>query len=57
MEAAWEHAVTHGDVGGVRELLAGGVNVNAQNRYGQTALMREIIELLAAREAQLAREQ
>ena len=35
MEAAWERAATHGDVEGVRELLAVGVDVNARNRYGK----------------------
>src|SRR5437667_9004369 len=39
MEAAWERAATHGDVEGVQELLAAGADVNARNRYGQTALM------------------
>ena len=39
MDVAWERAVTHGDVEGVRELLTAGVDVDARNRYGQTALM------------------
>ena len=34
METAWERAVTHGDVEGVRELLAAGVDVNARNQHG-----------------------
>jgi ankyrin repeat protein len=39
MDTAWERAVTHGDVEGVRELITAGADVNARNRYGQTALM------------------
>ena len=39
MDVAWERAATHGDVEGVREMLAAGADVNARNRHGQTALM------------------
>ena len=39
MDAAWERAVTGGDVAEVRRLLAAGAAVNARDRYGQTALM------------------
>jgi ankyrin repeat protein len=39
MKADWELAVAGGDVEGVRLLLASGADVNALNRYGQTALM------------------
>jgi ankyrin repeat protein len=60
MDAAWERAVTHGDVEGVRELLAAGVDVDARNRYGQTALMLgaqrghlEIVEALVEAGADL----
>ena len=53
METAWESAVTQGDVETVRALLRAGSDVNARDRYGQTALMlaahrgfREMVELL-----------
>ena len=39
MDVAWERAVIHGDVEGVREMLAAGADADARNRYGQTALM------------------
>jgi uncharacterized protein len=39
MDAAFEQAVTREDVGAVRELLALGADVDARDRYGQTALM------------------
>ncbi len=39
MDAAWERAVTRGDVEAVRRLLRSGADVNARDRYGQTALM------------------
>ena len=39
MDAAWENAVTRGDVGAARELLHLGADVDARDRYGQTGLM------------------
>jgi ankyrin repeat protein len=39
MDVAWERAATHGDVEGVREMLAAGADVDARNRHGQTALI------------------
>lgn len=56
MDTAWERAVTRGDVEGVQELLQAGADLNARNRYGQTALMlaahrghRAIVQLLLER--------
>lgn len=60
MDTAWERAVTSGDVEAVRQLLQSGADVNARDRYGQTALMLaahrghlEIVETLLGREADL----
>jgi uncharacterized protein len=60
MNAAWERAVTGGDVEMVRQLLRAGANVNARDRYGQTALMLaahrghwEMVEVLVAAGADL----
>jgi ankyrin repeat protein len=39
MDAAFEQAVTRGDVGAVRELLRRGADIDARDRHGQTALM------------------
>lgn len=39
MNEAWEHAVLSGDRETVRALLQSGADVNARDRYGQTALM------------------
>ena len=39
MDAGWERAVTGGDAEAVRRMLAAGADVNARDRYGQTALM------------------
>jgi uncharacterized protein len=60
MDAAWERAVREGDVEAVRRLLRTGGNVDARDRYGQTAMMlaanhgqREIVELLIEARADL----
>jgi uncharacterized protein len=60
MDAAWEREITRGDVGAVRELLARGADVDARDRYGQTALMLaahhgdlELVELLIESGARL----
>ena len=60
MNSAWEHAIKHGDVRMVLDLLGRGENVNALDRYGQTALMlaahaghREVVEALVAHGANL----
>jgi len=39
MEATWEDAIARGDVQRVRALLGRGIDVDARDRYGQTALM------------------
>ena len=39
MDQAWADAAKTGDVDAARRMLETGVNVNTQNRYGQTALM------------------
>ena len=39
MDPVWEHAVTSGDVAAVAHLLRSGAHLDAQDRYGQTALM------------------
>lgn len=46
MEHEWQQAVQRGDLEALRRLLAQGQNINARDRYGQTALM------LAARDGQ-----
>jgi ankyrin repeat protein len=60
MDIAWENAIKRGDVQMVLDLLHRGTDVNARDRYGQTALMlaahaghREIVETLLARRADL----
>jgi ankyrin repeat protein len=60
MDAEWERAVRDGDSEAVRGLLRSGADVNARDRYGQTALMlaahhghREIVEILIGRGADL----
>jgi ankyrin repeat protein len=51
MDAAWEDAIKRGDVQIVLALLGQGTDVDARDRYGNTALMlaahagqREVVE-------------
>jgi ankyrin repeat protein len=60
MNADWEDAIKRGDVPTVCELLERGVDVDARDRYGQTALMlaahaghRPVVETLIAHRANL----
>ncbi|MGZ8192504.1 MAG: ankyrin repeat domain-containing protein [Methylobacter sp.] len=60
MDAAWENAIKRGDIRLVLDLLEQGANVDARDRYGQTALMlavhggyREVVETLIAHGANL----
>lgn len=58
MDAAWEDAIKRGNLEIVLDLLARGIDVDARDRYGQTALMlaahaghREVVEILVAHRA------
>jgi uncharacterized protein len=60
MNVAWEDAIKRNDVEKVLALLGRGTEVNALDRYGQTALMlaahdghREIVEILITHRANL----
>ena len=60
MDAAWEEAIKRGDVQIVLDLLGQGTEVDARDRYGNTALMlaahaghRDIVETLIAHRANL----
>lgn len=60
MDSAWEDAVKRGDVQIVLDLLGQGTDVDARDRYGNTALMlaahagqREVVETLIAYRASL----
>jgi E3 ubiquitin-protein ligase XBAT32/33 len=60
MNAVWEIAVKRGKVRIILDLLEGGADVNARDRYGQTALMlaahaghREVVETLIGHRANL----
>jgi len=39
MDGSWERAIKSCDIESVRRLLRAGVDVNARDKYGQTALM------------------
>jgi len=60
MDSVWERAVQLGDVAALRAQLRSGADVNARDRYGQTALMlashsgnREVVKLLVEHGASL----
>jgi uncharacterized protein len=60
MDAGWEKAIKRGDVRVVVDLLGRGVDMDARDRYGQTALMlaahaghRDVVETLIANRANL----
>jgi ankyrin repeat protein len=60
MIAVWEDAVKRNNVQRVIDLIENGADVNARDRYGQTALMlaahngyQEIVEILIAHRANL----
>lgn len=60
MEKEWEGASRRGDLAAIRRLLARGVDVDARDGHGQTALMLaahaghgELVELLIAQRARL----
>jgi uncharacterized protein len=58
----WERAIRAGDVGALERLVAGGADVNARDRYGQTGLMvaahlgrADVVRFLANHRATLDR--
>jgi uncharacterized protein len=60
MNAAWEDAIKRGDVQIVNDHLGRDIDVEARDRYGQTALMLashaghlEVVEILIAHQANL----
>ena len=60
MDPVWEGAIKQGDVDAVRQLLRGGGDADARDRYGQTGLMlaahaghRDVVEVLVAHGATL----
>jgi uncharacterized protein len=60
MDTAWKRAVTRGDIEAIRQQLRSGADINARDRYGQTALMlaarrghQEMVEALVGSGADL----
>ena len=60
MDAVWKVAIERGDVKIILDFLKRGIDVNARDRYGQTALMlavhagqSEVVETLIAHRANL----
>jgi uncharacterized protein len=60
MDSFWYDAIKRGDVAAVRDLLHRGADVDARDRYGQTALMlaahagyREVVETVIEHGANL----
>lgn len=60
MDAAWEDAIKRGDVQVVLDLLGRATDIDARDRYGQTALMlaahaghHEVVETLISHRAKL----
>lgn len=60
MTKEWEDAILSGNADRVRALLESGCNINALDRYGQTAMMKaahkghtDVVELLVQRGAEL----
>jgi ankyrin repeat protein len=60
MDETWERAVTGCDIESIRRLLRAGADVDARNKYGQTALMlaahqghSEVVEELVSAGANL----
>jgi ankyrin repeat protein len=62
MEYEWEQAIRRGDLEAVRRLVGAGLDINARDRYGQTALMiaahggrSDVVTFLVEHGAQLDR--
>ncbi len=60
MDTVWEDAIKRGDARIISDLLERGADVDARDRYGQTALMlaahaghQEVVEILIAHQANL----
>lgn len=60
MNKAWENAIRKGDPKQVQDLIAAGVDVNAKDKYGQTAIMlaardghTDVVQLLVDADADL----